>query len=148
MFDRFIFTSHRENFATFGPAVFESFLADIDWRLAAGTTTRLRYVKLIDRLCRHLVTIDLREANPAFGHGGRDRKQLVARAYHMGCIRTACQRGEDPVADPIPGHVLADFSNAAGNFVTEKVGRDETGCSINLSLPRHAEPVTARCEAS
>jgi site-specific recombinase XerD len=44
------------------------FLADIDRRSAAGTTTRLRYVKLIDRLCRHLVTIGLREANPAFDY--------------------------------------------------------------------------------
>jgi site-specific recombinase XerD len=70
MFDRFIrhLTAHRENLATFGPAVFESFLADIDRRSAAGTTTRLRYVKLIDRLCRHLVTIGLREANPAFDY--------------------------------------------------------------------------------
>jgi site-specific recombinase XerD len=70
MFDRFIrhLTAHRENLATFGPAVVESFLADIDRRSAAGTTTRLRYVKLIDRLCRHLVTIGLREANPAFDY--------------------------------------------------------------------------------
>ncbi len=70
MFDRFVrhLTAHRENLATFGPAVFESFLADTDRRSAAGTTTRLRYVKLIDRLCRHLVTIGLREANPAFDY--------------------------------------------------------------------------------
>jgi site-specific recombinase XerD len=70
MFDRFIrhLTAHRENLATFGPAVFELFLADIDRRSAAGTTTRLRYVKLVDRLCRHLVTIGLREANPAFDY--------------------------------------------------------------------------------
>jgi integrase/recombinase XerD len=47
MFDRFIrhLTAHRENLATFGPVVFESFLANIDRRSAAGTTTRLRYVK-------------------------------------------------------------------------------------------------------
>ncbi len=30
---------------------------------------------------------------------------------------------------------------------TGQGGPDETGCSINRSLPRHAEPVTARCEA-
>jgi hypothetical protein len=30
---------------------------------------------------------------------------------------------------------------------TGEMWPDETGCSINRSLPRHAEPVTAWCEA-
>jgi len=56
--------------ATFEPAVFESILADIDRRSAAGTDA-LALRELIDRLCRRLVTIDLREANPAFDYARR-----------------------------------------------------------------------------
>jgi site-specific recombinase XerD len=70
MFDRFMrhLTEHRENLASFGPAVLEAFFATLDRRCATGTTTRLRYAKLLDRVCRHLVTIGLREANPAFAY--------------------------------------------------------------------------------
>ena len=45
----------------------------------------------------------------------------------------------------LPGHVRPE---SRLNFCfTEQVRSDETGCSINRSLPRHEEPVTARCEA-
>lgn len=67
MFDRFLrhLVSRGVALATFGPEHLESFFGDVDNRCAPGTTTRLRYVKLIDRLCRHLVDIGLRENNPA-----------------------------------------------------------------------------------
>jgi site-specific recombinase XerD len=70
MFDRFLrhLIARGTDLATFGAAHLESFFADIENRCAPGTTTRLRYILLIDRLCRHLVTIGLREANPAFAY--------------------------------------------------------------------------------
>jgi site-specific recombinase XerD len=68
MFDRFLrhLAAHQVNLATFSANTLEAFFAEVDNRCAPGTTTRLRYVKLLDRLCRHLVEIGLREANPAF----------------------------------------------------------------------------------
>lgn len=67
MFDRFLrhLVSRGVALATFGPEHLESFFGDVDNRCAPGTTTRLRYVKLIDRLCRHLVDVGLRHSNPA-----------------------------------------------------------------------------------
>jgi site-specific recombinase XerD len=75
MFDRFMrhLTAHQENLATFSAALLDSFLADVDRRCTAGTTTRLRYVKLLNRLCRHLASIGLREANPASDY---ERRQV------------------------------------------------------------------------
>jgi hypothetical protein len=55
-------TKRTDNLATSGPAVLESFLAEVDRRCTDGMTTRLRYLKLLDRLCR---AMGLREANPA-----------------------------------------------------------------------------------
>ncbi|REG45539.1 site-specific recombinase XerD [Paraburkholderia sp. BL6669N2] len=67
MFDRFLrhLGTRGVALATFGPEHLESFFGDVENRCAPGTTTRLRYVKLIDRLSRHLVDIGLRESNPA-----------------------------------------------------------------------------------
>jgi len=67
MFDRFLrhLLSCGVALPTFGSEHLESFFGDVDNRCAPGTTTRLRYVKLIDRLCRHLVDVGLRESNPA-----------------------------------------------------------------------------------
>jgi site-specific recombinase XerD len=70
MFDRFLrhVIAHGADLATFGAEHVDAFFADVDSRCAPGTTTRLRYVKLIDRLCRHLVEIGVRKANPAADH--------------------------------------------------------------------------------
>jgi integrase len=67
MFDRFLqhLVTRGVALATFGPEHLESFFNDVDNRCAPGTTTRLRYIKLIERLCRHLVDVGLRESNPA-----------------------------------------------------------------------------------
>jgi hypothetical protein len=51
--------------ATFEPEQLESLFDDVENRCALGATTRLRNVKLIDRLCRHLVDVGLRHNNPA-----------------------------------------------------------------------------------
>ncbi len=67
MFERFLrhLSQRRATLATFGPDHLESFFDDVENRCAPGTTTRLRYTKLVDRLCRHLVDIGVRESNPA-----------------------------------------------------------------------------------
>ncbi|MFM0047344.1 site-specific integrase [Paraburkholderia sediminicola] len=67
MFDRFLrhLSQRPTTLAAFGAEHLESFFADVDNRCAPGTTTRLRYLKLIDRLCRHLVAVGVRQSNPA-----------------------------------------------------------------------------------
>lgn len=67
MFDRFVrhLALRNTTLATFGAEHLESFFSDVDNRCAPGTTTRLRYTKLIDRLCRHLADVGVRESNPA-----------------------------------------------------------------------------------
>jgi site-specific recombinase XerD len=66
MFDRFMrhLIAHGATLATFGTAELELFFADVDNRCAPGTTTRIRYAKLVDRLCRHLVELGIRTENP------------------------------------------------------------------------------------
>ncbi|VWC41933.1 phage integrase family protein [Burkholderia lata] len=67
MFERFMrhLAAAQRSLATFGPDHLESFLADVDRRCKPGTTTRLRYQKLLDRLGRHLVDVGVRKTNPA-----------------------------------------------------------------------------------
>ncbi|MEW6347085.1 MAG: tyrosine-type recombinase/integrase [Paraburkholderia sp.] len=66
MFDRFLrhLTAHRSTLATFGTAELDAFFEDVSNRCAPGTTTRIRYAKLVDRLCRHLVELGIRQENP------------------------------------------------------------------------------------
>jgi site-specific recombinase XerC len=66
MFDRFLryLRTKDVTVATFSAADVESFFADVDTRCAPGTTTRLRYGKMLDRLCRHLVEEGIRTRNP------------------------------------------------------------------------------------
>ncbi|MBU9589532.1 tyrosine-type recombinase/integrase [Burkholderia multivorans] len=67
MFERFMrhLAAAKLSLATFGPDHLESFFSDLDRRCKPGTTTRLRYEKLLDRLGRHLVDIGVRSSNPA-----------------------------------------------------------------------------------
>ncbi|WJN72244.1 tyrosine-type recombinase/integrase [Burkholderia anthina] len=67
MFERFMrhLAAAQLSLATFGPDHLESFFVDLDRRCKPGTTTRLRYQKLLDRLGRHLVDIGVRKTNPA-----------------------------------------------------------------------------------
>jgi site-specific recombinase XerD len=66
MFDRFLrhLTTKEVTLATFGAEHVESFFAEVETRCAPGTTTRLRYGKMLDRLCRHLVEYRIRNENP------------------------------------------------------------------------------------
>nr|WP_315595510.1 tyrosine-type recombinase/integrase [uncultured Cupriavidus sp.] len=66
MFDRFHrhLVSRGATLASFGPDLIEAFWLDPE---AADYTpaTRMRYLKLVERLCRHLVHIGVRASNPA-----------------------------------------------------------------------------------
>jgi len=67
MFARFMRHLHHHGVtvANFGDEHLDSYLADVGRRSAPGTTTALRYAKLVDRLCRHLIELDVRNNNPA-----------------------------------------------------------------------------------
>ena len=67
MFARFhrYLVSHRRTVATYGADQVDAFFEEIATDCAPGTTTHIRYLKLIDRFTRHLVAIDERKDNPA-----------------------------------------------------------------------------------
>jgi integrase/recombinase XerD len=67
MFSRFndYLSARRQCVATFGADHINGFFEDLAHDCQPGTTTRFRYLKLIDRLTRHLVAIELRKENPA-----------------------------------------------------------------------------------
>ncbi|KFG92748.1 integrase [Burkholderia paludis] len=75
MFERFLrhLSAHRVSLATFGPDHVAAFLAELDRTCAPGTSTRMRYAKLIDRLGRHLVEAGVRTMHPA----GRTTRDLA-----------------------------------------------------------------------
>ena len=67
MFDRFFrhLRKHSVTVATFGAEHLDSFFAEVDNRCSPGSATHIRYLKLIDRLTRHLIDHGLRESNPS-----------------------------------------------------------------------------------
>ena len=67
MLDRFVrhIAPRGATVTSFGTDHIESFFSELGARSAAGTSTALRYAKLLDRLCRHLVEIGERSDNPA-----------------------------------------------------------------------------------
>lgn len=67
MFSRFnqYLAGHRATVASYGADHLDGFFTDLAQDCAPGTTTRLRYLKLIDRFTRHLVNLELRADNPA-----------------------------------------------------------------------------------
>ncbi|WP_250487054.1 tyrosine-type recombinase/integrase [Caballeronia sp. GaOx3] len=67
MFSRFndYLIAHGATVASFGADHIDGFFAELAQDCAPGTTTRLRYLKLINRVTRHLVNIELRTDNPA-----------------------------------------------------------------------------------
>ncbi|MDR8731453.1 MULTISPECIES: tyrosine-type recombinase/integrase [Burkholderia] len=67
MFERFarFLRTNCVTVASFGEDHLESFIAELGRMCAPGTSTALRYAKLLDRLCRHLVDIGVRADNPA-----------------------------------------------------------------------------------
>ncbi|CAB3810167.1 Tyrosine recombinase XerC [Paraburkholderia ultramafica] len=89
MFARFhhYLMAHRTTVASFGADHIDGFFSALEHDCQPGTTTRLRYLKLIDRLSRHLVAHELRSDNPA----GR----MLAREHW-------------PEDEPIPVYLPAD----------------------------------------
>lgn len=75
MFDRFLrhIQGQSASAATFDAAHIESFFNDVNTRAKPGTSTRLRYAKMLNRLCRHLIESGLRTGNPAAEFGVFDR---------------------------------------------------------------------------
>ncbi|WP_436196667.1 tyrosine-type recombinase/integrase [Paraburkholderia hospita] len=67
MFARFYryLASHRTTLTTFGTDDIDGFFSHLERDCKPGTSTRLRYLKLIDRLARHLKALNLRTDNPA-----------------------------------------------------------------------------------
>ncbi|MDR5880448.1 site-specific integrase [Caballeronia sp. LZ032] len=67
MFSRFndYLIAHHASVASYGADHLDGFFAELAHDCSPGTTTRLRYLKLIDRFTRHLVNIELRADNPA-----------------------------------------------------------------------------------
>ncbi|MGV7242050.1 tyrosine-type recombinase/integrase [Caballeronia sp. M23-90] len=56
---------HGKTVATFGSAEIEDFFSALARDARPDTTTQLRYLKLIDRVSRHLVAMEVRKDNPA-----------------------------------------------------------------------------------
>lgn len=56
-------TAHGATLGNFGSDDIEAFWHDAN--VAADTAARVRFLKLMDRMCRHLVLVDLRASNPA-----------------------------------------------------------------------------------
>ncbi|TCG05315.1 integrase [Paraburkholderia steynii] len=67
MFARFhrYLRSHQATLTGFGTDDIDGFFAHLERDCEPGTLTRLRYLKLIDRLTRHLTALNLRNDNPA-----------------------------------------------------------------------------------
>jgi site-specific recombinase XerD len=67
MFSRFndYLSTRGQCVATFGADHIDAFFGELARDCQPGTTTRYRYLKLIDRLARHLVALELRKENPA-----------------------------------------------------------------------------------
>jgi len=67
MFSRFndYLIAHHASVASYGADHLDGFFARLAEDCSPGTTTRLRYLKLIDRFTRHLINIELRADNPA-----------------------------------------------------------------------------------
>jgi len=63
-FHRFL-VDHRRTVATFEAEHIDAFFSEIANDCAPGTTTHLRYLKLIDRFSRYLVAMEVRASNPA-----------------------------------------------------------------------------------
>ncbi|WP_371287113.1 site-specific integrase [Burkholderia sp. NFACC33-1] len=113
MFERFLrhLIAHRVSLATFGPDHVAAFLTELERTCAPGTSTRVRYAKLIDRLGRHLVDTGVRTIHPA----GRTTRHLAwpdgepEPCYLPPDADAALQRHVQPRPDDTP----ADCRNRA-----------------------------------
>ncbi|WP_175924195.1 tyrosine-type recombinase/integrase [Burkholderia latens] len=106
MFERFLrhLVSQRVSLATFGSDHVASFLVELERSCAPGTSTRMRYAKLIERLSRHLVETGVRTRHPA----GRTTRDLAwpdgepEPCYLSADADAALQRHVQPRPDDTP----------------------------------------------
>ncbi|MGF6768626.1 integrase [Paraburkholderia sp. GAS199] len=105
MFDRFLrhIQAQKATVATFDPAHVESFFRDIETRSKPGSSTSLRYAKMLRRLCRHLVEIELRTSDPASEVGLFERW---------------------PEDEPLPLFLDEEADNRLQTWVMQSVGDD------------------------
>ncbi|AOK06380.1 tyrosine-type recombinase/integrase [Burkholderia sp. AU28942] len=109
MFERFLhhLVSQRVSLATFGPDHVATFLAELERRCTPGTSTRMRYAKLIERLSRHLVETGVRTSHPA----GRTTRDLAW-----------------PDGEPEPGYLSADADAALQRHVQPRPDDTPAAC--------------------
>jgi site-specific recombinase XerD len=105
MFERFNrhLVSRGLTLATFGATDLEQFLV-AGGEFREDTTTRIRYAKLVDRLCRHLVDVGVRRENPGF--------DLVQREYW-------------PTTEPDPVYLSEHADARLQAYVQPLAGDDE-----------------------
>lgn len=106
MFDRFhrYLVGHGATVATFGADLLHGFWLDGE-AASYSPTTRIRYLKLIDRLCRHLVEIGVRNSNPA--------SELVWGEHW-------------PTEDPEPLYLPEDVDQRLQDYVRPYISDDPT----------------------
>ncbi|MCA8291055.1 tyrosine-type recombinase/integrase [Burkholderia vietnamiensis] len=109
MFERFLrhLVAHRVSLATFGADHVAAFLSELERSCAPGTSTRVRYAKLIDRLCRHLVETGVRTIHPAG--------------------RTTHNAGW-PDSEPEPCYLPTEADTALQRYVQPRPGDTPTAC--------------------
>ncbi len=141
MFERFLrhLIAQRVSLVTFGPDHVAAFLAELDRTCAPGTSTRVRYAKLIDRLGRHLVDTGVRTIHPA----GRTTRDLAWPAgepepcYLPPDADAALQRHVQPRPDDSP----TDYRNRA--IVALLLASGITSAEIR-AMPRAAPDLDAQ----
>ncbi|WP_416392562.1 site-specific integrase [Burkholderia sp. LFS061] len=159
MFERFLrhLIAHRVSLATFGPDHVAAFLTELERTCAPGTSTRVRYAKLIDRLGRHLVDTGVRTIHPA----GRTTRHLAwpdgepEPCYLPPDADAALQRHVQPRPDDTPADcrnraivalLLASGITSAEIRVTTHDAPDLDALPPALSVPRDRARPARRIE--
>ena len=150
MFERFLryLTERRVSLATFGPDHVVAFLAELDRTCAPGTSTRVRYAKLIDRLGRHLVDTGVRTIHPA----GRTTRDFAWPDGGRAVLSAArCRRGAAApraAAGKRHAHRLPESRDRrAAACERHHVGRD-TGDNLRRARSRRAAACARRAARS
>nr|WP_318237872.1 hypothetical protein [Cupriavidus sp. CV2] len=134
---------------TFGPDHIDTFWQAPDAR-GYSTATRMRYLKLLDRLCRHLVAIGVRKSNPA-GQLVRDGHWPKAEPDPIYLPKDADARlqawaqphaGDDPAA--LRNRAMWRSSSAPASRHGKAARPAGRTCSPMLPRPTCACPPTAR----
>jgi hypothetical protein len=118
---------HGVTVAAFGTDRIDGFFVGLERDCAQGKSTRLRYLKLLDRLARHLSLLGLRAVNSAASLLPRERWRFVAQrtsSRSRKCATARSLRCYLALASALPTHhrpcgaVAVDFRQAAAPLVT------------------------------